>query len=84
MSVLKYYAVIQNEIRIRKEDVNAISVHNSLNQGLMCAFFVASNGQIKCRSPPFINLLKKIQIDRRKEKWQNALKEENIKIIHIH
>lgn len=56
MSELKYYAVIQNEIRIRKEDVNAISVHNSLNQGLMCAFFVASNGQIKCRSPPFINL----------------------------
>lgn len=38
----------------------------------------------KCRSPPFINLIKKIQIDRRKEKWQNAQKEENIRIILIH
>ena len=56
MIVLKYYKGVKNEIKIRKEDVNAISVHNSLNQGLMCAFFVASNGQIKCRSPPFINL----------------------------
>lgn len=38
----------------------------------------------KCRSPPFISLIKKIQIDRRKERWQNALKEENIRIILIH
>jgi len=56
MIVLKYYGVIQRERRIRKDIVYAISVHNSLNKGLMCAFFVASNGQIKCRSPPFINL----------------------------
>jgi len=56
MIVLKYYGVIQKGIKIKKEIVYAISVHNSLNKGLMCAFFVASNGQIKCRSPPFINL----------------------------
>lgn len=70
MIVLKYYGVIQRERKIRKEIVYAISVHKSLNKGLMCAFFVALNGQIKCRSPPFINLIKKIQIDRRKEKWE--------------
>jgi len=62
MIVLKYYGVIQNEIKVKKEIVYAISVHNSLNKGLMCAFFVASNGQIKCRSPPFINLFKKIKL----------------------
>ena len=28
---------------------------------------VAYTGQNRCRSPPFINLIKKIQIDRRKE-----------------
>ena len=66
MIVLKYYEVIQNGIKVKKEIVYAISVHNSLNKGLMCAFFVAPIGQIKCRSPPFINLFKKIQIDRRK------------------
>ena len=38
----------------------------------------------KCRSPPFINLFLKIQIDRRKERWLNAQKEENIRIILIH
>ena len=62
MIVLKYYGVIQKGIKIKKEIVYAISVHNSLNKGLMCAFFVASNGQIKCRSPPFINLFKKIKL----------------------
>lgn len=59
MIVLKYYKAIQKGIKIKKEIGYAISVHNSLNKGLMCAFFVASNGQIKCRSPPFINLFKK-------------------------
>lgn len=59
MIVLKYYKGVKNEIKIKQEIVYAISVHNSLNKGLMCAFFVASIGQIKCRSPPFINLFKK-------------------------
>ena len=62
MIVLKYYGVIQNEIKVKKEIVYAISVHNSLNKGLMCAFFVASIGQIKCRSPPFINWIKKFKL----------------------
>lgn len=31
-----------------------------------------------------INLFLKIQIDRRKEKWQNAQKEEKVMIILIH
>lgn len=66
MIVLKYYKGVKNEIKIKQEIVYAMSVHNSLNKGLMCAFFVAPIGQIKCRSPPFINLFKKIQIDRRK------------------
>ena len=70
MIVLKYYKVIQKGIKIRKEIVYVISVHKSLDKGLMCAFFVAPIGQAKCRSPPFINLIKKIQIDRRKEKWE--------------
>lgn len=55
MNELKYYKGVLNEIRIKKEIVNSISVHNSLNKGLMCAFFVASVGQVKCRSPPLIN-----------------------------
>lgn len=38
----------------------------------------------KCRSPPFYQFEIKKQIDRRKERWQNALKEENIRIILIH
>lgn len=66
MIVLKYYKGVKNEIKIKQEIVYAMSVHNSLNKGLMCAFFVVPIGQIKCRSPPFINLFKKIQIDRRK------------------
>lgn len=84
MNELKYYKGVLNGIRIRKEIVIAISVHNSLVEGVMCAFFVAPVGQTRCRSPPFINLIKKIQIDRRKERWQNAQREENIKITHIH
>ena len=79
----KYYKGLKNVI---KEIVNKIrNAHISLNKGFMCVFlFVARNGQVRCRSPPFINLIKKIQIDRRKERWQNALKEENIRIILIH
>ena len=47
-------------------------------------FLYPIDGKIcKCRSPPFINLFLKIQIDRRKEKWQNAQKEESIGIILI-
>ena len=38
---------------------------------------------IHCISPPFYQFVKK-RIDRRKEKWQNAQKEENIRIILIH
>lgn len=38
----------------------------------------------KCRSPPFYQFEMKKQIDRRNERWQNALKEENIRIILIH
>lgn len=57
MNELKYYKGILN--KIKKEFVNVISVQSSIKKGLMCAFFVATNGQIKCRSPPFINLFKK-------------------------
>ena len=62
MNELKYYKGVLNVIRIRKEIVIAISVHNSLVEGVMCAFFVAPVGQTRCRSPPFINLFKKIKL----------------------
>lgn len=49
---------------------------------VFCSFFVCF-GLSRCRSPPLFNLNLKKQIEWRKEKWQNAQKEENIRIIHI-
>lgn len=50
--------------------------------GGFCSFFVCF-GLKCCRSPPLFNLNLKKQIERRKERWQNAQKEENIGITRI-
>ena len=54
-------------------------------QGEFDLFFVAFNAiNIGCRDPPYQFVFKKIQIDRRKEKWQIAQKEEKVRITLIH
>ncbi len=51
--------------------------------GVFYSLFVCF-GLGHCRSPPLFNLNLKKQIERRKERWQNAQKEENIGITLIH
>jgi hypothetical protein len=82
MEVREYYRefFVDNKIRIVFVWRAELSIH--LFMDFLGSFCISIK---RCRSPPFINLiLKKIQIDRRKERWQNAQKEENIRITLIH
>lgn len=72
MNEVKYYKVLNSNLIkiVFEKEYDALS---SINKGLMCVFFVFLNvGRAKCRGPPFINLVLKIQIDRRKKYGNNA------------
>lgn len=54
MNEIKYYKYLKNNV-MQLNEYNALS---SISKGLMCVFFVfLIVGQVRCRSPPFINLI---------------------------
>lgn len=76
------------DIRYSPQEVNSLTkeVENRVEldriYGGFGSFFDLKTA-MGCRSPP-VSLILKIQIDRRKEKCHNALKEENIGTTLIH
>ncbi len=71
-------------------ELNLIKLENKRKRAKYTLFAVGKIDSLfvcrkmaKCRSPPLFNLNLKKQIERRKERWQNAQKEENIGITHI-
>ena len=81
-----YDEIILKDIMLRLCAFFSAGCFSHLLRGITGFFLYLLTGKLcKCRSPPFINFeLKKFEIDRRKERWQNAQKEENIRIILIH
>lgn len=80
MRVEKYYEdddELEDVTKREKKKTEYVLKNSRSILGFFCCLF------IRCRSPPLFNLILKKQIERRKERWQNAQKEENIGIIPI-
>lgn len=76
----RYYELKSISLNLKKYQTEC----SSNGKGTIFGFFFVCRKMSKCRSPPLFNLFLKNQIERRKERWHNAQKEENIGIILIH
>lgn len=76
----RYYS--PKEENKQHNEVN-IKVRFTYKQGEFDLFLNVFKVGVGCRDPPYQFVLK-IQIDRRKERWQNAQKEERVRIILIY